>query len=931
MAAARRLAFARPSRATSATSRTGPAITHGSAALVVAIALFAAFTRPAAAAPVFRGGSSASVSVPGEALSLPTPEGVQEGDVLVAALAVRVPGFVPLVAPPGWKLVRSDSNDPLGASLTHALYIRVATGSEPATHTWSWTFSTLVGAAGGIVAYGGVDRANPVDTHSGRYSNAVASFAAPSVTTSASVELLLGFFASNGAGGLTTDMTTRLQPIAALAGSDVELAAAELAQPQPGPSGDQTAADAHGNTNSSNIGQLLALRGAIPPANVVAPHVDGVAREGELLIASPGEWTGTEPIRYAYQWRRCDASGQTCTNVAGATENTYVPTSDDAGSTLRVVVVASNDAGETSATSEPTAAVAPLHVAAPVFRGGSSASVSVPGEALSLPTPEGVQEGDVLVAALAVRVPGFVPLVAPPGWKLVRSDSNDPLGASLTQALYIRVATGSEPATHTWSWTFCTLVGAAGGIVAYGGVDRANPVDTHSGRYSNAVASFAAPSVTTSAPAELLLGFFASNGAGGLTTDMTTRLQPIAALAGSDVELAAAELAQRDPGPSGDQTAADAHGNTNSSNIGQLLALRAAGATAPADQLGSALPPRLRESTGPTYYVSPEGSDANPGTLAQPWATIQKALDSLMPGEIALVRAGTYSQNLLMSRSGTAIAPITVRNYPGERPVLRPGTGATDNMPLQLGNGAAYVRFQGLTIEGATGPSTTNVYAWGNAHNIELSQCELRNSQRQGFFSEATTSSIQLLGCYIHDNGGSGPIQLDHNVYMEGQFHLIADCLIKNAPNGFGVQIYPSSDHVIVTENTIVGALRDGIIVGSDGATTTSNLTLTNNVVAFNGRYGISTYWAGAVGTGILAANNLVWGNGADQLSGSGISYSGSVLADPLFVDRTGGNLHLQATSPGRDRGLAPYARPTDLDGVQRPQGPAPDLGAYEY
>jgi len=331
------------------------------------------------------------------------------------------------------------------------------------------------------------------------------------------------------------------------------------------------------------------------------------------------------------------------------------------------------------------------------------------------------------------------------------------------------------------------------------------------------------------------------------------------------------------------------------------------------------------------FYVSTSGSDSNPGTLTAPWRTVQKALNTVQAGQTAYVRAGTYSQNLLMSRAGTAVAPITVRNYPGERPVLRPGTGATDNMPLQLGSGAAYVRFQGLTIEGATGPSTTNVYAWGNAHNIELSQCELRNSQRQGFFSEATTSSIQLLGCYIHDNGGSGPIQLDHNVYMEGQFHLIADCLIKNAPNGFGVQIYPSSDHVIVTENTIVGALRDGIIVGSDGATTTSNLTLTNNVVAFNGRYGISTYWGGAVGSANAGANNLVWGNGAGQLSGSGISYSGSVLADPLFVDRTGGNLHLQGTSPGRDRGLAPYARPTDLDGVQRPQGPAPDLGAYEY
>jgi hypothetical protein len=251
-------------------------------------------------------------------------------------------------------------------------------------------------------------------------------------------------------------------------------------------------------------------------------------------------------------------------------------------------------------------------------------------------------------------------------------------------------------------------------------------------------------------------------------------------------------------------------------------------------------------------------------------------------------------------------------------------------MPLQLGNGAAYVRFQGLVIEGATGPSTTNVYAWGNAHDIELSSCEVTGSQRQGFFSEASTSSIQILGCNIHDNGGSGPTQLDHNVYMQGHGHVIANCRIANAPNGFDVQIYPSSDHIIVTENTIVGAFRDGIIVGSEGGGTTSNLTIVNNVIAFNGRYGISTYWGGTVGTGNLATMNVVWGNGAGQLVGNGITYTANTIADPRFVDRTGGNFHLQAGSPAIDGGQIEYALPDDLDGAARPQGTGPDIGTYE-
>jgi Right handed beta helix region len=309
---------------------------------------------------------------------------------------------------------------------------------------------------------------------------------------------------------------------------------------------------------------------------------------------------------------------------------------------------------------------------------------------------------------------------------------------------------------------------------------------------------------------------------------------------------------------------------------------------------------------------------------------VQKALNTLQAGQVAYVRAGSYSQNLMLSRAGTANAPFTVRNYPGERPVLQAGSGQSDNMPLQLGNGAAYVRFQGLVFEGATGPSTTNVYAWGNAHDIELSSCEVTGSQRQGFFSEASTSSIQILGCNIHDNGGSGPTQLDHNVYMQGHGHVIANCRIANAPNGFDVQIYPSSDHIIVTENTIVGAFRDGIIVGSDGGGTTSNLTIVNNVIAFNGRYGISTYWGGTVGTSNVATMNVVWGNGAGQLVGNGITYTANTIADPRFVDRTGGNFHLQAGSPAIDGGQIEYALPDDLDGAARPQGTGPDIGTYE-
>ena len=37
------------------------------------------------------------------------------------------------------------------------------------------------------------------------------------------------------------------------------------------------------------------------------PAVSGAVRDGQTLTADDGDWTGTDPIAYAYQWQRCDA------------------------------------------------------------------------------------------------------------------------------------------------------------------------------------------------------------------------------------------------------------------------------------------------------------------------------------------------------------------------------------------------------------------------------------------------------------------------------------------------------------------------------------------------------------------------------------------------------------------------------------------------
>ena len=70
------------------------------------------------------------------------------------------------------------------------------------------------------------------------------------------------------------------------------------------------------------------------------------------------------------------------------------------------------------------------------------------------------------------------------------------------------------------------------------------------------------------------------------------------------------------------------------------------------------------------FYVAPSGSDGNPGTLSQPFRTVQQAASVLQPGDTAWLRAGTYRETVVPAHSGAPGAPITFRSYPGEFAVI---------------------------------------------------------------------------------------------------------------------------------------------------------------------------------------------------------------------------------------------------------------------
>jgi parallel beta-helix repeat protein len=218
--------------------------------------------------------------------------------------------------------------------------------------------------------------------------------------------------------------------------------------------------------------------------------------------------------------------------------------------------------------------------------------------------------------------------------------------------------------------------------------------------------------------------------------------------------------------------------------------------------------------TGPQFYVATNGDDSNPGTIDQPWRTIQKAMNSATAGSTVNIRAGTYNERLTLNVSGNSGNYITFQPYGFSVPSGGCGgyTGAacggdqvvldyaylgtvTDGVPFLEISGQSYVRIQGLTfqnftcygamqqglrIDGASSfidvsrnkflqnkntypnfdgtAALLHVRVWGPSHDVLLYGNEL------GFIdtvqSEAVTvdgaSSVTIQDNYLHDTDGIG-------------------------------------------------------------------------------------------------------------------------------------------------------------------------------
>lgn len=197
--------------------------------------------------------------------------------------------------------------------------------------------------------------------------------------------------------------------------------------------------------------------------------------------------------------------------------------------------------------------------------------------------------------------------------------------------------------------------------------------------------------------------------------------------------------------------------------------------------------PEPAASAHASYYVATTGNDSNTGTMDAPFKTVVNALSKATPGDTVFVRGGTYYEKVSFPKSGTSSGIITLKAYPGERPVIdgknmqltgyweglltfnNVGFITLDGFDIcNVVTAAPYVDPEGITIKNGCSNITIrncNIYniksnaasdGWRSAHAIVV----LGNSDTW------VTKNIVIDRCNIHDTqtGTSETLTIAGNV-----------------------------------------------------------------------------------------------------------------------------------------------------------------------
>ena len=205
------------------------------------------------------------------------------------------------------------------------------------------------------------------------------------------------------------------------------------------------------------------------------------------------------------------------------------------------------------------------------------------------------------------------------------------------------------------------------------------------------------------------------------------------------------------------------------------------------------------KAAGSVYYVSPTGSDTNPGTSSAPFKTFAKANSMLTAGSTLNIYAGVYNQPMAITKSGTSSAGITIQPV-GGAVVIDIQNAASIGLDVR----ASYVTVTGLEVK--------------NSNNVCVN---------------LVGNTITVNSLVVHDCSSMG-IQANNALNAKILNSRIYRTVLSNAArtlsSGWGAAIRVRSDNVLLQGNIIYNNYGEGIVTRGANITVRAN-TLYDNYV----------------------------------------------------------------------------------------------------
>jgi parallel beta-helix repeat protein len=396
------------------------------------------------------------------------------------------------------------------------------------------------------------------------------------------------------------------------------------------------------------------------------------------------------------------------------------------------------------------------------------------------------------------------------------------------------------------------------------------------------------------------------------------------------------------------------------------------------------LVPAKTAGAGETHYVSTTGLDGNSGSLSSPWATIQHAVERSRPGDTIFVRGGTYREGEIWLRAeyrhgGAPGNLLTIKAYPNEVPVFvsgdRPFIVECNYLRIEglhFQNGKA-IGVRGDTVQIVDNTFTGLGYAWaaihagGNNILLEGNKCDISGNVMgtQGhcyYISYGTNMTIRNnvargmsgYGIHVFDQRRSedppGFERLIKNVIIEGNEVSLSrerSGIILDAYDHAGIEnvvvrnnvlfnntqcgMYVSgvASNVKIFNNTLFGNGASALFIGGL-ASEAAKIDIKNNIFDITNKSNSNSYHVvnGKGNPSVTLRNNLYWPKPPLLHK---VSDPSPVVGNPRFTNPAEKNFHLLAGSMAIDKGIPLSEVTQDKDGIKRPQGAAPDLGAFEF